>query len=33
MLFEAVRLSGREDGDKPAARRRPRARRTARASG
>ena len=33
LLFEAVRLSGREDGDKPSARRRPRARRTARASG
>ena len=31
MLFEAVRLSGREDGDKPATRRRPRARRAARA--
>ena len=33
MLFEAVRLSGHEDGDGPAARRRPRARRTARVSG
>jgi DNA-binding transcriptional ArsR family regulator len=33
MLFQAVRLSGREDGDKPATRRRPRARRAARAGG
>jgi DNA-binding transcriptional ArsR family regulator len=33
LLFEAVRLSGREDGDKPSARRRPRARSAARARG
>jgi DNA-binding transcriptional ArsR family regulator len=33
MLFEAVRLSGHEDGDGPAARRRPRSRRTTRVSG
>jgi DNA-binding transcriptional ArsR family regulator len=33
MLFEAVRLSGHEDGNKPAAGRRSRARRAARAAG
>jgi DNA-binding transcriptional ArsR family regulator len=33
LLFEAVRLSGREDGDKPATRKRSRSRRTARTSG
>jgi hypothetical protein len=33
LLFEAVRLSGGEDGDRPAARRRPRARSAARARG
>ena len=31
LLFEAVRLSGRDDGEKPAGRRRPRARSAARA--